>query len=97
MKYTAVLMLFLGAISFSEAKRSTDLVQVIEANGMTAVVESESESESDDELVDVSIKKGDTGIIDATTPPNDLASPTKKGPSIYADPLMTILPNPRVS
>jgi hypothetical protein len=60
-------MLFIGALSFSEAKRNTALVQVIEANGMTVALESESESESDDELVQM--KKGDTGIIDATTPP----------------------------
>ena len=59
-------MLFLGAVSYTEAK-TTDLVQVIEANGMTAVVESESDSDSDDELVDLG--KGDTGIIDALTPP----------------------------
>ena len=59
-------MLFLGAIVSSEAKRTTALVQVIEANGMTAAIESESESESEDELVQM--KKGDTGIIDATTP-----------------------------
>ena len=64
MKYSAIVMLFLGALSYSEAK-STDLVQVIEANGMTAVVESESDSDSDDELVDLG---KDTGIIDATTP-----------------------------
>ena len=51
MKYSAVLLLFLGAISYTEAKKSTDLVQIIEANGMTAAVESESESDSDDELV----------------------------------------------
>lgn len=51
MKYSAVLMLFLGAISVAEARPSTELVQVIEANGMTAVVESESDSESEDELV----------------------------------------------
>ena len=66
MKYSAVLMLLLGAISFSEAKKTTALVQVIEANGMTAAIESESETESEDELVQM--KKGDTGIIDATTP-----------------------------
>jgi hypothetical protein len=64
MKYSAVLML-LGVVSFTEAKRITSLVQVIEANGMTAAID-ESESESDNELVQ--IKKGDTGIIDATTP-----------------------------
>jgi len=56
-------MLFVGAISYTEAKSAdlvqiiesngmtaapvSDLVQVIEANGMTAVVESESDSESD--------------------------------------------------
>jgi hypothetical protein len=45
MKYSAVLMLFLGAISYSEA-RENNLVQVIEANGMTAVVNDES-SDSD--------------------------------------------------
>lgn len=67
MKYSAVLLLLLGAVSVSEARRTTDLVQVVEANGMTAVVESESDSESDAELVEVS--KGDTGIIDALTPP----------------------------
>jgi hypothetical protein len=66
MKYSAAILLFIGAISFTEAKQSTELVQVIEANGMTAAVESESDSESDDELLQV--KKGDTGIIDATTP-----------------------------
>ena len=54
MKYTAVLMLFLGALSLTEARKTTDLVQVIEANGMTAVVESESESDSEDELLGVS-------------------------------------------
>lgn len=65
MKYSAIVMLFLGAVSYTEAK-STDLVQVIEANGMTAVVESESDSDSeDDELVAI---KGDSGIIDALTP-----------------------------
>lgn len=59
-------MLFLGAVSYTDAM-PTDLVQVIEANGMTAVVESESDSESeDDELVNL---QGDTGIIDALTPP----------------------------
>lgn len=49
MKYSTVIMLFLGAISYTEAKQSNELVQVIEANGMTAVAESESESESDSE------------------------------------------------
>ena len=67
MKYSAVLMLFLGAISTAEARQSYDLVQVIEHNGMTAVVESESDSsDSEDGLVDVSAK-GDNGIVDATT------------------------------
>ena len=64
-------MLFLGAISSAEARQSYDLVQVIEANGMTAVVESESDSsdsDSEDGFVDVSAK-GDSGIIDATTAP----------------------------
>jgi len=51
-------------------------VQVIEANGMTAVVDSESDSDSEsgDELVQVDKKKGsaskarnDTGIVDALT------------------------------
>lgn len=72
-------MLFLGAISYSEAR--TDLVQIIEANGMTAAAEaSESDSDSsgdekdDDELVQLDKKKygkydSDKGIIDATTPP----------------------------
>lgn len=60
-------MLFLGVISHSEA-RTTDLVQVIEANGMTAMVDSESESDSeDDQFVGLNNPK-DTGIIDATTP-----------------------------
>ena len=63
MKYSAIVLLLLGAVSYTEAR--TDLVQVIEANGMTAVVESESDSDSDDELVDLG---KDTGIIDATTP-----------------------------
>ena len=66
MKYSAVVMLFLGAVSYSDAK-STDLVQVIEANGMTAVLESASESDSeDDSFLEL---KGDNGIIDATTAP----------------------------
>lgn len=61
-------MLFLGTISHSEAKSTTDLVQVIEANGMTAVVDSESDSDSEDEsLVGLNNPK-DTGIIDALTP-----------------------------
>jgi len=60
-------MLFLGVLSVSANKKTTSLVQIIEANGMTASLESESESESDNELVQ--IKKGDSGIIDATTPP----------------------------
>ena len=47
MKYSAALLLLLGAVSVSEARRTTDLVQVVEANGMTAVIESESDSESD--------------------------------------------------
>ena len=66
MKYSAIVMLFIGALSYTEAK-STDLVQVIEANGMTAVVESESDSDSEDDQL-LAIGK-DTGIIDATTPP----------------------------
>lgn len=67
MKYSAIVMLFLGAVSYTEAAKSTDLVQIIEANGMTAVAESESDSESeDDELVNL---QGDTGIIDALTAP----------------------------
>ena len=66
MKYSAIVMLFIGAISYTDAK-PTDLVQVIEANGMTAAIDSESESDSDeDELV--SLNK-DSGIIDATTAP----------------------------
>ena len=79
MKYSAIVMLFLGAVSYSEAR--TDLVQIIEANGMTAAAEaSESDSESsadekdEDELVQLEKKEkygkygADTGIIDATTP-----------------------------
>ena len=46
MKYSAILML-LGVVSFTEAKRITSLVQVIEANGMTAAIESESESDNE--------------------------------------------------
>lgn len=66
MKYSAIVMLFLGAISYTEAR--TDLVQIIEANGMTAAVDSESESSDseDDSMVDLG---KDTGIIDATTAP----------------------------
>ena len=71
-------MLLLGAIQYTEAKRltSTDLVQVIEANGMTAVVDqSESDNEADHELVqvsrkgDASKKRNDSGIVDALTEP----------------------------
>ena len=53
MKYSAVVLLLIGAIQHTSAYSSTDLVQVIEANGMTAVVDSESDSDSDsgDELV----------------------------------------------
>ena len=46
MKYSAVVLLFLGAISSTEAKENS-LVQVIEANGMTAVVDNESSADSD--------------------------------------------------
>jgi hypothetical protein len=71
-------MLFIGAVSYTEAR--TDLVQIIEANGMTAANEaSESDSESsadekdEDELVQLDKTKygkytSDKGIIDATTP-----------------------------
>merc|ERR1719263_722001 len=45
MKYTAVLML-LGAISFTDARQSPELIQIIEANGMTAAID-------DDELLAV--------------------------------------------
>ena len=46
MKYSAVVLLFLGAISSTEAKENS-LVQVIEANGMTAVINDESSADSD--------------------------------------------------
>jgi len=46
MKYSVVVLLFLGAISSTEAKENS-LVQVIEANGMTAVVDNESSADSD--------------------------------------------------
>ena len=71
MKYSAVLLLFLGVLSQAEA-RNNELVQVIEANGMTAVVDDESsgsDSGSDDESSFVQTKvQGDDGIIDALTP-----------------------------
>jgi hypothetical protein len=46
MKYSAVAMLFLGAIAFTEARRTPELIQIIEANGMTASID-------DDELLAV--------------------------------------------
>ena len=77
MKYSAIVMLFLGAVSYTEAR--TDLVQIIEANGMTAVAESESESSDsndDDEMLGLGVeKKGDSGIIDALTPPKGQCTP----------------------
>ena len=64
-------MLLLGVCSASEARR-TDLVQIIEAQGMTAATASDSESsdsESDEENVQLGWNlKGDQGIIDALTP-----------------------------
>jgi hypothetical protein len=54
MKYSAVLMLFLGAISSTEAKENS-LVQVITANGMTAVVDQESSADSDSDDNDNSL------------------------------------------
>jgi hypothetical protein len=68
MKYSAIVLLLLGAVSYTEAR--TDLVQIIEANGMTAVTESDSESSDseDDQMLDLGNPK-DTGIIDATTAP----------------------------
>jgi len=71
MKYAVVVMLLLGVCSASEARR-TDLVQIIEAQGMTAATASDSESsdsESDEENVQLGWNlKGDQGIIDALTP-----------------------------
>lgn len=71
MKYSVVVMLLLGLCSASEARR-TDLVQIIEAQGMTAATASNSESsdsESDEENVQLGWNlKGDQGIIDALTP-----------------------------
>jgi len=68
MKYSAIVMLFLGAISYTEAR--TDLVQIIEANGMTVAADSESESSDseDDQMIGLDNPK-DSGIIDATTAP----------------------------
>merc|ERR550514_1210354 len=55
-------MLLLGLCSASEARR-TDLVQLIEAQGMTAA------AADDDENVQLGWNlKGDQGIIDALTP-----------------------------
>jgi hypothetical protein len=71
MKYSVVVMPLLGLCSASEARR-TDLVQIIEAQGMTAAAASDSESsdsESDEENVQLGWNlKGDQGIIDALTP-----------------------------
>ena len=83
MKYSAIVMLFLGAISYTEAR--TDLVQIIEANGMTARSDlSDSDGESSDDetnLVQLNKKEkygkygADKGIIDATTPGKGQCTP----------------------
>ena len=39
MKYSAIVMLFVGALSQAEAREAGELVQIIEAQGMTAVKE----------------------------------------------------------